>query len=367
MNGPSDSPSPTAASDAGTVMPVADSPEARAERPLWRTLAQAGGFLGCLGLLGWCLSLAFSPQTRAHLEHLGDATPGESAALLGLALLSLVVNGVIFWAALLPVRRLPPRDVVATNFVATLLGYLPFKLSVVGRALIHHRRDGLALTTIGAWISAIVVNILATLGPLGVASLALRRIDGAWLGLSALGLGLGVGSTVLAARWLHGDSGLRRVHASVDALRLGILSRVVRGGRFRELHAGLAMLSHPGPVGACMALRVADIAALTLRFYVSGAIVGAPLTLEQSGLIASAYFMISLLSPFGVLGAREAGVVGLGAMLGVARPEAIAVVALVVSAGEAIVNVSCGVLGLAWLRPDRLLRRPGAAGGRRAH
>ena len=30
--------------------------------------------------------------------------------------------------------------------------------------------------------------------------LALRRIDGAWLGLSALGLGLGVGSTVLAAR-----------------------------------------------------------------------------------------------------------------------------------------------------------------------
>ena len=59
-----------------------------------------------------------------------------------------------------------------------------------------------------------------------------------------------------------------------------------------------------------------------------------------------------------MLGTREGGVVGLAGLLGISG--GILPVTLLVGATEAVVNLAGAALGVAWLRPDRLLRAPAA-------
>jgi hypothetical protein len=61
----------------------------------------------------------------------GEAAPGPVALLFGCSLATLALNGLIFWVVLLPEKRLRVSDTLATvNAFATMLAYLPFKLSV---------------------------------------------------------------------------------------------------------------------------------------------------------------------------------------------------------------------------------------------
>src|SRR5690606_21428503 len=112
------------------------------------------GFLVGLALLGWCVSIALSPENREQLDRLADAGWRPIALLVVLSGLSLALNGAIFWLVLLPARRLRAADVIATNALATFLAYLPFKISLIVRALIHQRRDRVPLVLLGAWMSA---------------------------------------------------------------------------------------------------------------------------------------------------------------------------------------------------------------------
>ena len=136
-----------------------------------------------------------------------------------------------------------------------------------------------------------------------------------------------------------------------------------------NLHAGFDMLASPAAVGGSAALRLADMAVHTSRFMVAASILGVALPPAQALPISMAYFLIGIVSPSGLAGLREGAASGIAGLL-LAKAGAsghaassFAPVALLVSATEAAVFLGFGLLSLAWLRPDRLVRVRASAGG----
>jgi len=344
-----------------------DGPGASPERPEGRpgrrrgspvkTAVQLVGFAVGLALLWWCVSLALKPENREQLEKLSDAGAGPLALLFLAPVATLVINGLVFWIMLLPERRLPIGGVMATNAIATMLAYLPFKLSVIGRFAIHNRRDGVPILTIAAWMGAVAVTVLAGLGPVAGVSVWRGAVDWVWWVASGVGVvGLTAVSIAVSGYFAH-DRGLGRIHRVLDPFAVGPLKGLLRGDAFRRLHGAFAMLAHPGAVWAAVGLRLGDVAVQSVRMVVAAAALGVELSPEHAVLVASTYFMIGMLSPFGMLGTREAGSVGLAELLGFGEAgDSLVVVILAVSATESLVNLACGAAGVAWLRPDRLLK-----------
>ena len=134
-------------------------------RSIGRTVVQLIGYLIGIALLVWCIRLAFSEENSAQLATLKDAPAQSLILLLMLSLASVGVNGFLFWIALTPLRRLPLADVLWTNALATLLNYLPFKLSVASRVLVHARKHNVSIPRIGAWFASVGAVMLCTLVP----------------------------------------------------------------------------------------------------------------------------------------------------------------------------------------------------------
>jgi len=331
-----------------------------------RLALQGVGFVVGLLLLGWCVKAALSPDNREQLAKLSEAGAGEVALLLALSGATLAINGLIFWATLEPVRRLPVLDVLATNALCTFLAYLPFKLGAVTRIAIHNRRDRVPLLTVGAWFGAMLVVMAASYGPIAAASLWRRGVDAAWWCAGLGGAAVLAAGAVMIARPFAGERGLARLHRVLDGLRLPLVGRLSRDERFAQLHSGAAMLACPKAVATTTALRLADIGVLAARFVVAGTIVGVAFGWEEAVLVASAYYLIGVVSPFGLLGAREAGAVWLAGALGLAAgtgqsAEAVArsltVLTLFITGTESVVLLAGAAAGVVRLRPDRLLYR----------
>jgi len=326
------------------------------ERSPLKLVVQLVGFAGGLALLAWCGTLAFNEENRAGLQRLGDANPLHVAALLGLALATLVINGTLFWQILLPVRRIGFVGMQATNALATFLSYLPFKLSMMSRIAIHKKRDGVPIMLIGPWFAANGATMLAVIGVIVLVSLWRQTLDLTWI-LVAAGLVIGAwGFTLLAARTLGGERGLNLAIAIADRQPVGLIKKLVRSDAFRKLDEGLGMLSSPGHLAMTMALRLTDVIINTLRFQVAASIVGSPLSFGEALIGSAAYFMISVLSPAGSLGAREAGSAGIMGLLALVDLEKFALIAVVVTGTEVIVNILGAAAGIAYLRPHRLIR-----------
>lgn len=298
-----------------------------------RAAAQALGLLIGLSLFGWAVYLAFGEDNSASWDALRNADWRAVVGLGALSLVSLALNGLMFWSVLLPLRRLPAVEVVGINAIATFLSVLPFKVGLATRVLIHHRRHGLRVREIVAWIAAMGALALAVLLPLGVAGVLRPRLDWKWFAIAGAGvvvcnvLGVALGRLAERRPWL----------ARLSA------------GSWRIVRA-------PAPVLAHLALRLIDVVALAGRFAVAAAIAGAPLAADHAVLIATTYFLLSVLAPAGTLGFREAGVAGLAIALGLDKGS-LALAALVVSAAE---FGAAGLLALpagAALRIDRIIRR----------
>lgn len=351
--------------------PTPDSdPRPGFRRAVWRSALSVGkgrlivqllSLLIALALLVWCVSLAFAPENRERIASLRDAPPLDVAALLGLSLLSLLFNGCTFWATLRPVRRVSLADVMATNAVASFLGYLPLKLSIVSRVVIHHRRDAIPILTIGSWLAANAAIVLAVILPACAASLIHPQLDPAW-GAIALGLwcvafiGLTGG-----ARLFAGEPGLTRMHAIARALHLPLIPRLLGSARFHHLHAGLSILSNRGAVLGATAFRVCDLLVQAGRFVLASRLLHVPLDPGTGVLVASTFFLLGVVSPAGAIGAREGGTTGLARLLRVpgVDPASTAVMALLVSATESIAFLVGALAGVAWIRPHRLFQRRG--------
>jgi len=322
-----------------------------APRVALRAVLQALGFLAGIALLVWCVKVALRPENREQLARFREAGAGEIAAILGLSFASLAVNGVVFWTLIRPVKRIDAGGVLATNALATFLNYLPFKVGVLTRVIVHNRRDGVPVVTIGAWFGAMGVVLLAALIPPCLVTLWLKRVDGAWFlatGAGVLALG---GAVVLVAGALGGAAGAARLRRLVAVLPFG--ERFGRSKFFDQALAGAAILSDAPTVGAGIALRLLDIGLQAARFMVIAGVLHQTLAPGRAIMATMAYFMTGILSPGGMLGTRE----GVTAWLfGAEGAQSLTAAALLVGAAELFTNLVGAGIGLAYLRPDRLVK-----------
>lgn len=316
------------------------------------------GILVGIGLFGWCLTIAFGKEAnRDGLKRLAEASPLEIALLIGLALLGIVLNGLVFWATIRPIQRLKSLDVIAVNAIATFLASLPFKISVMVRVAIHRKRDGVELATMGPWFAAMALMMAGTLGPIALASIVARELNLNWWGIAGGGVLAAWAITVLIARAVAGGRGLGVLQAIVRRQPIRLVERALHAPVMTKLDAGLAMLTDPTRVAGIMALRLIDIAALAMRFLVAAAILGQDLSLGDAVIVSVTFFVLSVVSPTGTLGAREVGSAGvLSLIAGDLNLTDFVLLPVVVSGAELLVNVGAATLGAAWLRPDRLLR-----------
>jgi len=307
-------------------------------RPAVRIGLQLVGFVISIAIFAWILSIALSPENREALLKLREAGPGPPAAVAGLTAVSVLLNGLIFWALIRPVARLDAAGVIAINAICMAIAYLPFKLSVVARALLHRRRDHLPYKALIAWIGGAGGLSLAVLVQIGVFGGLLVDIDAiAWAALLA-GSGLVALATILMGR-------LAVSKRALHAITLG---------------AG-DMLREPKAVAPAVAMRVADIVAQAARFSIVASVLGHELALGDAAVLAVTFIAVGALAPTGMLGLREGAVFGIGSIAlrtGVSESE-LATIALAVSAAEAVTHLAVGAIAAVWLRPDRLLRRGG--------
>ncbi|MBX3321919.1 MAG: flippase-like domain-containing protein [Phycisphaeraceae bacterium] len=331
----------------------------RGERSRWRIAVQVVGFLIGLGLLGWCVRVALSEANREQLGKLIDADWGLVVALAACSAGTLMLNGLVFLAALWPVKRLAVLDVLAVNSVATVLSYAPFKLALAFRVVYHVKRDRVPLLTVIGWFGAVAVLAAVAVGPAFGASLVLPGGSGlwwaGWLGGAAAATAVMVG----LARVFGGERGWARLLAFVRAVGFGWLLRWLGGEAGRKVHAGVDMLAHGRASAAGAVLRVGDIMVQAVRMGVAARILGIELDWGDAMVLASVYFAIGMISPFGMLGTREAGAAGVATLAGLSGAsgvEAVVTISLLVTASEAVVNLAGGALGAAWLRVDRWVR-----------
>lgn len=331
---------------------------------------QVVGFLIGLGLLGWCVRLALSEENRESLSQLTDAPPASLAALLGLSVVGVVANGLIFWASLRPVRSIKALDVVATNSLATFLANLPFKIGLLARIAIHNRRDKVPMAMIIGWFGAVTVSLLLTSGALLGAGL-LRNVLGGWTVPVAIVLMVAMSSVmVVVAKQLSGERGHRRLRRLIGRFAGKRALRLTRSQVIRELHMGLDMLASGRWMALVMLFRVVDFSAQAWRWVVADELTrhtdAVALTFEQGLLISGGHYMAGALSPVGMLGFREGAAMGMAQLLGM-DGASFAPIALLAAGAELVVVIAAAGLAIAWLRLDRMLRaRFGRTHGRPA-
>ena len=353
-----------------TPLPTAPRPTAAPGRRVLRLALQALGFVIGLLLLGWCVRTALSPDNREQLAKLGEATPGQVALLLGLSAGTLFINGLLFWITLRPVKRLPAVDHVAINALCTFLAFLPFKVGALTRIAINNRRDAVPILTIGAWYAGMFAIMLATYLPAMGASMWRGGVDWLWWVAGLGGTAVLLGAGVAVATPFAGAPGGAPPPPRVAPAPLPIVGRLARSDHFTRLHTAADMMAAPGHVLAAGVMRLVDLGIMSARFVVAGSIVGVAFGWEEAVLAASAYYILGMVSPFGMLGAREAGTAwwvgafGLAATSGQSAEEvarSLTVLTLFITGTESVVLLAGAAAGTAWLRPDRLLRR--ASGG----
>ncbi|MFO0836050.1 MAG: hypothetical protein U0638_13850 [Phycisphaerales bacterium] len=324
---------------------------------------QLAGFAAGLALLAWCVREALRPENRDKLDRLGDASPAQIVGLLALSLASLAVNGLSFRSTLFPVHRLKVTDILAVNSLCTWLNYLPFKLGAITRVLIHNRRDAVPVFTIGAWFIALALVMLSVCGPLIAVSLLRPTVDAIWITLSLLGVLVAAAALHLLARFASGDAGRARATSLLSTLTLGLSARPFAQTPVRHAIAGADMLASPPAFSATLMWRALDLSLQAARFMLAASVIGHSLSTDRALLAALAFFLIGVFSPAGMLGTREGGTAWLLPLVASSGEDTswFAAAVLIVGASELITNTACAALGLIYLRPDRLLRAPGAS------
>lgn len=328
------------------------------ERRALAIAVQLIGFGICVAIGVWVVRVATSGEQAEALKHLRDISGTRVALLLGLSVATLMLNGMLFWVASRPARwasRVSLPGVLATNAVATMLSYLPFKLSAAARVAVHHRRDGVALAQMVAWFACFFAAMIGTVGPMAAVSLWRGSIDALWIVMTGGGILVCFAGSIVMARWLGGDRGhdwLRVVSHS------GPWRVLLPPERVEQLHESFVMIACVRWLVVAYALRVTDMVVQAVRFDVASGALGEPMGLGSSLVAAAGYFGMLVLSPFGALGAREAGAVGAGTLVD-GGTELLAATTLVVTGAEAVTLVSLGLLALVWIGPATLRGRRG--------
>jgi hypothetical protein len=296
-----------------------------------RIAMQIAGLILGLALLAWTVRLSMSEENARGIAAMRAAPTGELIALFALTLASLVLNGLMFWIALRPIHRLNPFDTILTNAISVFLSILPFKLSLLARILIHHRRDGVRFRILIGWVAAVGAMAISILAPLILAGLWRKQLDALWWMTVIVGIAVG----------------------SLAAVVLGRISINVPWLRTLSLGSYL-IVQHPQAVVGHGVFRILDVAVLAGRFLAAAAIINHVMPLDQAILLSTTYFLLSVVTPAGTLGFREMGVAALGIAQGY-NENAVALIALVVTGAEVIASGVIALLGAIRIRPDKLL------------
>jgi len=310
-----------------------------------KMLLQVVGFiLGCV-LIGWCIQRAWKDGGEG-LAKLRVADPMLVALLLLSTLGSIICSGLTFWAVVRPIRHVGNVEMQAVNLMATLFNYAPIRLGLALRCAYHWRVDRMPATDIAAWIAGVAIVTLGTLGA----------------GLTAGLIQIAVGRETLALDWLWliGFGGVIVVGSTVTMLvgRSTLLRRVLKGGE--------RVLVEPRALFGGIAFRSVDLAMWAIRMWAAAKIVGVSLGPAQAAMLA-AVAILGAGNPLGRIGWRE-GLVALVAPYVIASQSGdsesldtlTAQLALLESAGEAIISIPLGVVGAIWCA-RRLKRVPSAA------
>ncbi len=294
---------------------------------LWsprRIITQLLGFAIGVALLGWCINNAIK---GGDWSRIADANPLLVAALLGCSVISLLVNGTIFWITIRPVQPLRWTDLQLVNLTTSILNYAPIRLGLITRIAYHIRVDRMPVVRLGGWFAAVLATMGLCLGAAVVSTVLRPSFDWIWGAML-------VGQLVLGGLFVQA---------------LMSQSIFVRYGR--GMHQ---MLAHPTALWGAVGLRMVDIAAFAGRMACAVAIMQLQLSASDIVLLALATLALTL-NPLGRFGFREAGVAlvaeRLAAGLSADQLEGqMAQLALVESAGEALVFIPLGALALLWYR-----------------
>ncbi|MEO1585048.1 MAG: hypothetical protein AAFR96_10835 [Planctomycetota bacterium] len=332
-------------------------------RRLLRTGLQLLGFCVGLGMLVWCVRIALSENNRDAIASLRDADTLPLIGLAAVVFFGVTISGVLFWLTLYRVRRLHPVDVVSTSYVAILLSYLPFKLSVLFRLAVHRQRDGVPLTLIAPWFGAVGLVLFIPVLPVVGFSILRPQVDIIWLAINAAAVLMLAWVTSALSSKIGGGRGLGLARRIADRQPIGLVRRAAHSDAFARFDESLTMLSDFKHVLLLTLVRVADMVAFALRFVIVARIIGEPMGFDDALIGSTVYFFIGVFFPFGALGAREAGTAGFLAQFSSIDFDQLAAVAVVVTGAELIIIMLCAAFGVAWLRPDRLLRAGRSAQG----
>lgn len=289
-------------------------------------------WLGGLALLGFVIKGAIAGGAAtgeaggpSAWERIRTAPPLLIVALLACTLASAFFNGTTFWLTVQPLRKVRLRDMQGLNLLANMLNYAPVRLGAVTRIAYHMRVDRLSIIQIGGWFALVAYVLFLGIGSAVLATLARDRIDWIWLG-------------IMLAPMIVGGFALRFV-ASIP-----FIARKARG--LDEL--ALNRRSVWGAIG----LRVLDLSVYVGRMGAAMAILG--LHLPWSHVVVLAMVALaSSLTPLGKVGVREYCVAAAAARLSMDSGDIKATfnqLALLESAGEALVFIPLGIAMIPWFR-----------------
>ena len=305
-----------------------------------------------IALFAWVLARAHGELTPERIDDLRAAGPVLVFALAALTAASFALNGLGWWVALSPVRRLPLLPTVGVNVAATALAYLPGKLSVVFRVLYHKRTDRVPVMQFGGWAAAFTAITIAGLGPGIAASIVYRGDTGpGWWAIAIGGAIVTTAAIVALARLFDAGPGWRWLERTARRLPGG--PRLVGSAPFAHAHTGLRMLAAPRATAAGVAIRFADALGYAARFLIVGAVLtegdhlGGGITLGEAMVAGVGFFLISALAPTGPLGLREAAT---GGLLGVLVTDGLRLVVVTVSLVELLTAAICGPLAALFLK-----------------
>jgi len=181
-------------------------------------------------------------------------------------------------------------------------------------------------------------------------------MDALWWVIALGGLAVLGTAQVLSSRFFAGDRGLDRIAAIIKPIPIAAIHRFIRSSIFTKLHDAFTILACPRVVTASNVLWLGEYLSRAGRFVIAAQVLGVEMGWSEAMVLSSVFFLVGVLSPFGMLGTREAGTVAIAAWFGMATTGESTAVVLLVSAPEAIINLVGGAMGIAWLRPDRLLK-----------
>lgn len=293
---------------------------------------QVAGFLVGCALVAWCAQRAFA-KGGDGLAKLREADPLLVATLVGATLVSIACSGFTFLAMARPLRKFSAIEMQAVNLMASLFNYAPVRLGLALRCAFHWRVERMSATDIGAWIAGVAIVTLGGLGSAlaaGLLQIPLGRPAPAldWMWVAIYGACLLLGS--LVTLWIG---------------RNALLKRFLKGGE--------RVLSSPRALAESLAFRTVDLAMWSLRMWAAARIVGVELGPAQAALLA-AVAILGAGNPLGRIGWREALVAFVAPLVigGGASPDELdaltSQMALLESAGEAVLTIPLGVLGALW-------------------